>query len=105
MDPEITAINTHKRLFDLVRYSRGSLHEEGLITDEEYAWLCSEAPLAKGRGSPSPRRLEDYDELIAKSRRMEKALEEIRDLVPGESDDPERDMVLMQDLATNALTD
>ena len=60
-----SAINTNVRLFDLVRYSRASLHEDELITDEEYAWLCGGAEMAnspKG-GSPSPRRLEDYDEI------------------------------------------
>lgn len=51
------------RLFDLVRYCRGQLHEDGLITELEYAWLTADADLAKGAGSPSPRRLEEYDEL------------------------------------------
>lgn len=62
---EASAINTNVRLFDLVRYSRASLHENELITDEEYYWLCGGAEMAnspKG-GSPSPRRLEDYDEI------------------------------------------
>jgi hypothetical protein len=58
-------LNTHVRLFDLVRFMRGELHQADLITDEEYAWLCMEAPLAKGGGSPSPRRLEDYDDIRA----------------------------------------
>ncbi len=56
----------HVRLFDLVRQARGTLHEENLITDEEYAWLSGGSPLAtdqKKNGSPSPRRLEDYDDL------------------------------------------
>jgi hypothetical protein len=58
-------INTHRRLFDLVRNCRAQLHEEDLITDDEYAWLCShEFKEDKGKpGSPSPRRLEDYDDL------------------------------------------
>jgi hypothetical protein len=59
-------INTNVRLFDLVRYMRSELHEAELITDDEYFWLCAEAPMAKGQGSPSPRRLEDYDEIKAK---------------------------------------
>lgn len=74
------AINTNVRLFDLVRYMRAELHEENLISDEEYAWLCAEASMAnspKG-GSPSPRRLEDYDgikqELEATKRKL-KAVE------------------------------
>lgn len=57
---------TDARLFDLVRFSRGFLHEAGLITDSEYAWLVAEADLAKGEGSPSPRRLESYDEVRQK---------------------------------------
>jgi hypothetical protein len=56
-------VNTHVRLFDLVRYMRAELHKADLITDQEYVWLCTEAPMAKGAGSPSPRRLEDYDVL------------------------------------------
>jgi len=61
-----TDINTNVRLFDLVRYMRSELHEAELITDAEYAWICAEAPMAKGQGSPSPRRLEDYDEVKAR---------------------------------------
>lgn len=58
-------INTHVRLFDLVRYMRSELHAANLITDDEYVWLCGEAPLSNSNqgGSPSPRRLEDYDDL------------------------------------------
>jgi hypothetical protein len=33
--------------------------------------------MAKGQGSPSPRRLEDYDEIRAKMKRMESALKSI----------------------------
>lgn len=58
-------INTNRRLFDLVRFMRSELHEADLISDEEYSWLLSEAPMAKGSGSPSPRRLEDYDQVKA----------------------------------------
>lgn len=58
-------INTHRRLFDLVRYMRADLHAANLITEDEYAWLCTyEFKEDKGKpGSPSPRRLEDYDDL------------------------------------------
>jgi hypothetical protein len=65
-------INTHRRLFDLVRNCRAQLHEENLITSEEYAWLCQHTfeddPVS---GSPSPRRLEDYDDLREKIRVLE----------------------------------
>lgn len=64
-------INTNTRLFDLVRYMRSELHEAGLITDEEYAWLSGGSGMAQGQGSPSPRRLEDYDEVIARVKALE----------------------------------
>ena len=71
-------INTNVRLFDLVRHCRANLHEEGLITDKEYAWLCAEAPMATSSGgSPSARRLEDYDQLRERIKRMEETLREI----------------------------
>lgn len=63
---EKPAINTNVRLFDLVRFMRAELHEAQLITDDEYTWLSADSPMASngpGGGSPSPRRLEDYDEL------------------------------------------
>lgn len=31
-----------QRLWDLVRYSRGTLHNEGLVTDDEYAELAKD---------------------------------------------------------------
>lgn len=71
-------INTNTRLFDLVRFSRSNLHEEGLITDQEYFWLCAEAPMAQGAGSPSPRRLEDYDDIRARMVKLEAALKSIK---------------------------
>jgi len=66
---------TNGRLFDLVRHQRAELHEAKLITDKEYAELCSEHPLAQGDGSPSPRRLEDYDELKARTARLKDSLD------------------------------
>jgi hypothetical protein len=50
--------NSHKRLYDLVRYCRANLHQAKLITDEEYARLVE-------TGSVSARRLEDYEQAIA----------------------------------------
>lgn len=60
-------INTHVRLFDLVRQQRAELHAADLITEEEYAWLSGGSSYAQDAhgGSPSPRRLEDYDKLRA----------------------------------------
>ena len=68
-------INTNVRLFDLVRHCRASLHEEGLITDKEFVWLCAEALMATSPsgGSPSARRLEDYDQLRERIKRLEEA--------------------------------
>jgi hypothetical protein len=71
-------INTNTRLFDLGRQMRVELHRADLITDDEYAWLSGGSPMAtsKDGGSPSPRRLEDYDELLTKNR--EQAAEIVR---------------------------
>jgi len=62
-------INSNVRMFDLVRHQRSELHQAELISDKEYFWLCAEAELATSLegGSPSRDRLEDYDELQAKS--------------------------------------
>lgn len=82
-------INTHVRLFDLVRHQRAELHQAGLITDEEYFWLCSAAKMAndpKG-GSPSPRRLEDYDSLRSHLKTANELLGEAHAMfLPPESD-------------------
>jgi len=63
-------IATDLRQFDLVRFMRQELHAANLITDEEYGWLCMEAPMARGNGSPSARRLESYDRLNAELARI-----------------------------------
>lgn len=47
------------RLLDLVRQMRAPLHEDGLITDQEYADLAAV-------GSISARRLETYDDMRVK---------------------------------------
>lgn len=78
--PEVKpAINTNVRLFDLVRYMRAELHEDELITDEEYGWLCAGSPMAtspKG-GSPSRERLEDYDELRKQNAQLRAELDDL----------------------------
>ena len=48
-----------QRTYDLVRYARGYLLDEGLITLSEYGALVA-------TGSKSARRLESYDELRKK---------------------------------------
>ena len=58
---------TKTRLWDLVRYQRSELLNADLITREEYAALLTdETKDAPGQGSPSPRRLESYDEVRAR---------------------------------------
>lgn len=76
-------INTHVRLFDLVRYMRSELHQAELITDEEYSWLCAESELATAPegGSPSPRRLEDYDDLRKKLTEKDAQIVALREAV------------------------
>lgn len=77
------AINTNVRLFDLVRQMRAELHEDDLITDEEYFWLCGGCEMATSPegGSPSPRRLEDYDVLSEKLEAMREAIKEAHALM------------------------
>jgi len=75
---EVKEINTNVRLFDLVRFMRSELHKQNLITDDEYGWLCSsEMAMDKNGGSPSPRRLEDYDILRAQTDAWKRCAEEL----------------------------
>lgn len=55
----------NQRLIDLVRYARGYLHDEGLITNEEYAELVKV-------GSEAARRLESYDAMREEIERLRK---------------------------------
>lgn len=61
----------NQRLLDLVRYSRAELHEDGLISDKEYADLVEV-------GSISARRLEDYDDFRAKIKFLEKVIDDYK---------------------------
>lgn len=65
----LNAAALHQRVFDLLRQMRSTLHQEHLISREEYAWLSAEAayweggdPETPGQGSQAPRRLESYDD-------------------------------------------
>ncbi len=60
-----------ERLRDLVRYKRAELHDDGLITDQEYGDLAKV-------GSESARRLEGYDDLRATIKSLTAELEEVR---------------------------
>lgn len=72
-------INTSYRLFDLVRFMRTELHEQGLINDDEYSWLCtSSMATIKEGGSPSPRRLEEYDDCKAERDQLRTEVEQLR---------------------------
>lgn len=76
------------RLFDLVWYMRSELLEDGLITEEEYGWLLHGCQLAQGNSSPSPRRLESYDEIRRHTDRQARVLKEIAaQALPTEMDD------------------
>lgn len=73
-------INTSERLFDLVRYMRSELHEGGLITDQEYAWLCAGDPMATSPtvGSPSAQRLEEYGEMVDRIKQLESEIFDLK---------------------------
>jgi hypothetical protein len=90
----------NERLFDLVRYMRVELHEEGLITDREYAWLASEAPPSIGLESPSPRRLENYDEMQAALDHTRYALRNVAEIADKGAADPETTLGQIYDAAT-----
>lgn len=65
-------VTDHQRMWDLVRFARGYLLDEGLISRQEYGVLvANETETRPGIGSPSPRRLESYDELRAKLAALE----------------------------------
>ena len=70
----------NERLRDLVRYCRGDLHHEGLITDQEYAALLSD--------SEAVSRLEGYD--ATKQQAREEALEEVLGYVRHHQERTER---------------
>lgn len=61
----------NERLLDLVRYQRSELHAANLISDEEYVWLVEQ-------GSASARRLESYDEIREKMRKLEAELKQTK---------------------------
>jgi hypothetical protein len=86
MNPEPKPpINTSKRLFDLVRIMRSELHQADLIDDDEYAWLCQYTfPDDPKEGSPSPRRLEDYDELRRKLVASQQELEGLKKYIENQ---------------------
>jgi len=76
------------RLFDLVRYQRAELHQEGLVSDEEYASLCTGGSI--GNGAWPVRRLEGYDSIKAD---LAKAQELLREVMTGHSDTESPDYI------------
>lgn len=71
----IDAINENERLRDLVRYCRHQLHEENLITDEEFAALLDDGE--------SVARLENYDAMMAQ---IEELHAELRRVNPASTE-------------------
>lgn len=69
----------HQRLWDLVRYCRSTLHQDNLVTDEEYVMLAEDHPAVE--------RLEDYDELHARVKNLETKLNSLTEHPCG-SDEP-----------------
>ena len=61
----------HERLVDLVRYSRGRLFDEGLLSEAEYAVLVAEIP-----GSVA--RLEGYDALRLRVEALQAEVDRLR---------------------------
>lgn len=70
----VKLIKNQDRLLDLVRYCRGKLHQEALITDEEYADLVNV-------GSSSARRLETYDGLMGQVREGHAEIKRLQNMV------------------------
>lgn len=69
----------HQRIWDLVRYARGHLLDMNLITRQEYSVLLGEETRdAPNTGSPSPRRLESYDEIRAQLAEAQRERDEAR---------------------------
>ena len=82
-----------KRQLDLLRYCRGHLHQNGLITDEEYSWLVFECQPG------AVNRLEGYDTLRASLGRVERRNEELElglevalELARRERDEAKKDL-------------
>lgn len=83
-DPQPAFACDYQRLWDLVRHQRSELLDAELITRDEYvALLADETKDRQAQGSPSPRRLESYDELRARL----SAFEGERDALKQERDD------------------
>lgn len=84
---------TEERLRDLVRYARCHLHEEDLISDQEYAALCVDS------GPERVARLETYDAMRAQIKRLTIIAAKVLDaaLSEGELCNPD-----LQELAAEA---
>lgn len=72
----------YQRMWDLVRVQRHALLDANLITRDEYAeLLAAETSSQPGTGSPSPRRLESYDEVRAKLEQAETTAAQLREAI------------------------
>jgi uncharacterized small protein (DUF1192 family) len=63
-----------ERAFDLLRYCRDTLHQQELISDDEFASLVA-------RGSVCARRLETYDEHEARIKALSAEVERLQKTV------------------------
>lgn len=63
------ALIENERLRDLIRYCRHDLHEEGLITNDEFVALVEV-------GAESARRLESYDAMVETIERLHAELKQ-----------------------------
>jgi hypothetical protein len=87
-----------QRLYDLVRYCRHYLHDEGLLTNAEYGAIVA-------TGADSARRLEAYDAIQRRAERRGAALQHIARLdVPAEVD-PHGILRAAVDVARNAVSE
>lgn len=64
-------VAANERLSDLARYCRHQLHDERLITDDEFASIVAQGP-------ESARRLEGYDSLRAEVERQAQEIERLQ---------------------------
>ena len=66
--------NDHQRQIDLIRYMRSELLSAGLITIQEYTALLIEKECPG-----AVKRLESYDNLVLKIRKLEQTVKELED--------------------------
>lgn len=81
----------NQRMFDLVRYMRGSLHEEGLLSDQEYSDICE-------WGADAARRLETYDVMRKRAGEAEEFRQKLSALLSCSSPDGSAELGIVEEL-------